>query len=720
MRGLNVNPSRTLAIGDGGVYVADPDERYGAALAVGDFDGDGVDDLAIGAPGEKMGGVAAGRVHIRFGGSGASIFAGMSSFSQNSVAALTNAVGDDFGAGLAAGDANGDGVDDLVVGVPGKEDGAPVVTDVGVLVYVPGGTSGLDTSASNVLRALTYQSGSRIGDVVALVDDDGDSYADVWAGVPTWDVGPATEAGAIIRWPSTAAGPASLLPELFVQDDVGGSRVSEDDDRFGYALAAGDFTCDGDSWLVVGSHGENAETGRLSYLRYDGATLEHENHGFNLGDFTPGVTQYAYNLGFDLAVGDFDDDGCDDVVSSNGLNAVSIWMGAPGASWPSPRADVVPMTAFTRGSDSALVTVDTIDVGAAEESNIVLIAHSARPTLQTFVSIARPDKPIDPSGLSVPDVSFSIRKPSGASAAARLADERRYMASTTKQVLSLVIMESAYEGRIALGDTFTITADHLSPDPASCVHGGVIGLTEGDTIGWWDLLHFISVRSAGDAAYAAGVELGVVNGAPADPDFAVAEMNAFAAANDMEDTWFVTTTGRDAPTWWADDYGGPKPAPDCSGNPNDDTELMVWGDDCYHFSTARDMTTAAWLVSQDFWLEQFAGEMSFTPTSWSADTTSAEWLCASGGNAGPAPYNKTYLPSPAVLPNGVALTFVGAKSGTRQKCHQTFAVEPDANPGLAHRSHGAILGSDDPISGQSCSDERRSDAGSGGVWSGIQ
>jgi FG-GAP repeat len=98
-------------------------DNFGAALAVGDFDGDGFNDLAVGAPGEAVGTVfAAGAVNVLFGspngltGTGSQPFttanSGIPSSPQENAA---------FGAALAGGDLDGDTVDDLAVGVPNAE-----------------------------------------------------------------------------------------------------------------------------------------------------------------------------------------------------------------------------------------------------------------------------------------------------------------------------------------------------------------------------------------------------------------------------------------------------------------------------------------------------------------------------------------------------------------------------------------------------------------------
>ncbi|MBZ0089313.1 MAG: integrin alpha [Thermoanaerobaculia bacterium] len=99
-------------------------DEFGGALAAGDFDGDGVDDLAVGIPGEDLSSprvvADAGKVNVLFGVAGTGL----------STAGARNFDGDDlffnganasgyFGSALAAGDFDGNGIDDLAIGEPG-------------------------------------------------------------------------------------------------------------------------------------------------------------------------------------------------------------------------------------------------------------------------------------------------------------------------------------------------------------------------------------------------------------------------------------------------------------------------------------------------------------------------------------------------------------------------------------------------------------------------
>jgi hypothetical protein len=87
--------------------------QFGYSLASGDFNGDGISDLLVGAPGFDR---SRGRVYLYLGkggpgleGSARRIYSGEKQ-------------GDYFGQGLAnAGDVNGDGIDDFAVGAPSHE-----------------------------------------------------------------------------------------------------------------------------------------------------------------------------------------------------------------------------------------------------------------------------------------------------------------------------------------------------------------------------------------------------------------------------------------------------------------------------------------------------------------------------------------------------------------------------------------------------------------------
>jgi len=141
-------------------------DSFGHSVGAGDVNGDGKSDLIVGAPYNDTGGVDAGRAYVFYGGS-----------SPDAVADLTftgAAAGDRFGFGVSsAGDMNGDGSADVVVGAPRND---AVATDAG-RAYVFFGGVGADATADLTMSgAAAYDN---FGDAVSSADMNGDGHPDV-------------------------------------------------------------------------------------------------------------------------------------------------------------------------------------------------------------------------------------------------------------------------------------------------------------------------------------------------------------------------------------------------------------------------------------------------------------------------------------------------------------------------------------------------------------
>src|SRR5215212_8501331 len=94
---------------------------------------------------------------------------------------------------------------------------------------------------------------------VAAGDFNGDGFGDLAVGLPETDVGAGTAVGVVRIWYGSAAGYAPGN-QVWSQDTTGVQDVAENGDRFGFALAAGDFNRDGRDDLAVGVPHEDVGT----------------------------------------------------------------------------------------------------------------------------------------------------------------------------------------------------------------------------------------------------------------------------------------------------------------------------------------------------------------------------------------------------------------------------------------------------------------------------
>ncbi|MEM8557043.1 MAG: T9SS type A sorting domain-containing protein [Bacteroidota bacterium] len=285
------------------------DDRFGSAVAVGDFNNDGFDDVAIGAEGEDDG---AGVVHVIYG------TASRLDEEDNNFFFLTDRTNlAALGASAASGDFNGDGFDDVAVGMP-DYDSAGRIRAGGVLVLF-GAASGLTTTGALVLTQ-TGNSGDeandRFGFSVAAGDFDGDGRDDLAIGIPGEDLdGPSPGAGAIsVRYGTGGGFGAEQVWHQDMADVPGSARTG---DQFGFALAAGDFDGNGRDDLAVGVPGSNGNTGAMIVFDGGNGGLFPTNDGggdWNQNDLRPSEQEAGDQFGYALAAGDFNNDGRDDIA----------------------------------------------------------------------------------------------------------------------------------------------------------------------------------------------------------------------------------------------------------------------------------------------------------------------------------------------------------------------------------------------------------------------
>lgn len=236
-------------------------DRFGNALAAGDFDGDGRSDLAVGTELEDVGAIAdAGSVTVLRGTADGLTGTGSQLWTQTSFADSSPETGDGFGRVLAAGDLNGDLRADLVVGTPLEDLGT--TTNAGVVDALYGSSSGLSANGSQEWSQATNDvpdepgSGDQLGKVVAIGDLDGDGYADLAAGARYDDPGGVKDAGVVNVLYGTSAGLGTGRAQLWTQDMPDVPDLVESPDHFGSCLAAANFDGGASDDLVIGAHFE--------------------------------------------------------------------------------------------------------------------------------------------------------------------------------------------------------------------------------------------------------------------------------------------------------------------------------------------------------------------------------------------------------------------------------------------------------------------------------
>ena len=296
----------------------DEGDRFGWALAAGDFNADTCDDLVIGVPLEAINGDAgAGAVSVIYG-SASGLTSQFDDFWHQDLAALSGGAepGDLFGAALTTGDFDNDGFQDLAIGSPGEDIGS--VENAGLVHLIFGTDLGLTADTSIALWRgngldLEPQEGEVLGFALAAGQFTENEEVDLAIGAPGRNLTGADHAGVVLV--------VSLVDSIGIssewsQASEGVPGLPEEDDHFGWSLTAGNFDGEGLDELAVGVPDEDSgnplveDAGRVNVLDFD----EAEHGSWSQGDLSPGMAESEDRFGRSLEAADFDGDGVDDLA----------------------------------------------------------------------------------------------------------------------------------------------------------------------------------------------------------------------------------------------------------------------------------------------------------------------------------------------------------------------------------------------------------------------
>ncbi len=319
-------------------------DEFGSAVAgIGDIDGDGIGDAAVGARWTPDGGITRGAVWILFLNADHTVRAEqkISSTSGGFTGELENS--DYFGSSLTPiGDLNGDSVPDIAVGAPGSEISTGAVW---ILFLKSDGTVLTQQKISRTQGGFTgmLDDGDSLGQGLGSPGDlDGDGIVDLAVGAPLDDDGAADEGdpfanlGAVYILFLNADGTVKNTQKIS-QTEGGFTGMLSHMENFGYAVSqAGDVNGDGVVDLVVGTLDSSVVALQgavwIVFLNADGTVNGQQKISGTEGGFT-GMLDESDFFGAGVAtVGDLDGDSVPDIAvgafndDDGDFNSGAVWI----------------------------------------------------------------------------------------------------------------------------------------------------------------------------------------------------------------------------------------------------------------------------------------------------------------------------------------------------------------------------------------------------------
>jgi hypothetical protein len=269
--------------------------HFGRSVSTaGDVNGDGYSDIIVGEDGYGDVETSEGRAYIYYGSaSGPGISAGWTAEGNNDDAYFGYSVS-------TAGDVNGDGYADIIIGAIGYDNGQ---TAEGLAFVYLGSVTG--PSSSPDWSAESDQAGAWLGWSVSTAGDvNGDGYADVIVGASEYDNGEEGEGRAYV-YHGSASGLSATADWTTESDQVGAD--------FGYSVAtAGDVNGDGYADIIIGAYlHDNLEVNEGRAYLYYGSSAGLSTNAAWTADGNQSGAWFGHSVS---TAGDVNGDGYDDVV----------------------------------------------------------------------------------------------------------------------------------------------------------------------------------------------------------------------------------------------------------------------------------------------------------------------------------------------------------------------------------------------------------------------
>jgi predicted outer membrane repeat protein len=429
-----VKASQRIASGVGGGPTTSAGDYFGHSVAaIGDLDGDGVNDLAVGASKDDTGGYISGAVYVLFMNSNGTVKASQK-IASGVGGGPTLSTGDRFGTSVTSiGDLDGDGVSDLAVGAAGDDAGGSYRGALHVLFMNAGGTVKASQKIASgvgggpVIANLDFFGGS----VANLGDLDGDGITELAVGASGDDTGGTGRGAAYILFLNSNG---TVKTSRKIASGIGGAPVLADGDYFGRSVASlGDLDGDGVTDLAVGAYRDNtggSDRGgvHVLFLGANGTVKGREKIAQGIG----GGPNFANDDRFGssiAALGDLDGDGVielavgaeTDNTGGSDRGAVYTLFLRPGNRSPvitAPAAVSVPenssavMTVTASDADVPPQTISFSIIGGADQSKFTI---SSGGTL-SFNTPPNFEAPTDVGGNNVYEVTVQASDGAGGAA----------------------------------------------------------------------------------------------------------------------------------------------------------------------------------------------------------------------------------------------------------------------------------------------------------------